>query len=197
MDVDKDTVQRQRQQLQQQWQGTDFLRTGTPITPIQFPSSCSQTLHTNIMDSVARHGFCTIRSRTSNVAPGLLWVEPQPWRSSNWSTGVPHGKGTKWPQQMPVELLHRSRNQCVVNHSRELPEIGNKVARQSPGSVRFFCFTFISGQSPLVCRDMMANALQRYPLYYFWEYNRCPAFVRIYPFACAKFINLLGKDLYV
>ena len=33
MDVDKDTVQRQRQQLQQQWQGTDFSSEQRPQSP--------------------------------------------------------------------------------------------------------------------------------------------------------------------
>lgn len=97
--------------------------------------------------------------------------------------------------------FHRSRNQYVVNHSRGLPKIGNKVqlTRQSPGSVRLFCsgVYFWTVPSEMLCRDVITevyHALQRYPSYLFRKYNRFSlAFVRIYPSYCAKFINLLAK----
>jgi hypothetical protein len=44
--------------------------TGTPITPIQFPSSYSHILHTNIMGSVAIDEFCAIRSRKPTLLKG-------------------------------------------------------------------------------------------------------------------------------
>ena len=53
MDVDKDTVQRQRQQLQQHWQDYTSPQNRDPNHSDTISISCSHILHTNIMDSVA------------------------------------------------------------------------------------------------------------------------------------------------
>lgn len=110
----------------------------------------------------------------------------------------PAREGYKVTTTNAGRLLHRSRNQFVVNHSRGLPKIGNKVA-SSYNAVTWKCafvlFSFLFLETLL--RDVMAE---------FHHADSCTAkiscfenttlaFVRIYPFGCAKFINFAIKWL--
>ena len=124
-----------------------------------------------------------LRNSLRNIhdAPGLLWVPALALAEFKLIYWGPAREGYKATTTNAGRLLHRSRNQCVVNHSRELPEIGNKVETTHKAvtwQCAFVLFGFLFLDSPLgnttPRRDASGRGYQqRYPSYLFWEYNRC------------------------
>lgn len=174
----RDTVQRQRQQLQH-WQGIHFSQEQGPQSlrfNILRPALSVYIQHYGICDY---DDFCTIRSRTSTLLQDLLGVEPWPWRSSNSSIGVPQGRATKRPQQMPFKtrcstalLRVPSFTEPILhNHSQGLPEIDKHIEVATSYKAVCICsvfdFTFLDSpwefyaamwsESIMHCKDIIQN----------------------------------------
>lgn len=101
----------------------------------------------------------------------------------------PAREGSKLTTTNAGRLLHRSRNQFVVNHSQELPEIGNKVAT-SYKLVTWLCALAVlhfildprNSTPPCVlsctAKDILHTCFE--------------IFSSFCSYICTKFINLLG-----